>query len=285
MEFNDLLKLVSIDPQQVIVLRHRPSEPELRKVLPWLAAERHDLYNAYPQTHGEKVEKAFLRATHVASFIGHTPGKALFIGLFKIGQNKELSFKQYWEIPAHQELKSKFGMIGFGRKRPSVLRFDLPATSIYAEWKGKLIVRWPPPERSWWRRAHKNVLGVEAIVEQSVLTAAMPPWNEMVFDWNEIEILPTSWRAVLSQWRGFYLIFDKSDGKFYVGSASGTENILGRWMNYATSQHGGNRLLKSRDPMNFSFSMLERVSPDMTSENVVRLENTWKQRFLARLSD
>ena len=38
MNLNDLLRDKSIDPHQVLVLRHRPTEPGLNKVLPWLAA-------------------------------------------------------------------------------------------------------------------------------------------------------------------------------------------------------------------------------------------------------
>src|SRR6516165_7286173 len=55
-ELNDLLAKDGIDPKTVLVLRHRPTERQFRKVLPWLAAERPDTYNAYQQTHGPKVE-------------------------------------------------------------------------------------------------------------------------------------------------------------------------------------------------------------------------------------
>jgi hypothetical protein len=40
MNLTDLLRSENFDPKQVFVLRHRPSEPELNKVLPWLAAEK-----------------------------------------------------------------------------------------------------------------------------------------------------------------------------------------------------------------------------------------------------
>ena len=56
MELNELLLGKEIDPRGVIVFRHRPNEPELNKVFPLLAAERPDLFNAYQQTHGEKVQ-------------------------------------------------------------------------------------------------------------------------------------------------------------------------------------------------------------------------------------
>jgi len=82
MNLNILLADADIDPRTVLVMRHRPFEPELRKVLPWLAAEKPDVFNAYQQTQGEKLEKAMLGAKHVASFIGHEPGKAVFVGLY-----------------------------------------------------------------------------------------------------------------------------------------------------------------------------------------------------------
>ena len=57
-ELNHLLATQAIDPEKVLVMRHRPFEAELQKVLPWLAAERPDVFNAYQQTQGERVENA-----------------------------------------------------------------------------------------------------------------------------------------------------------------------------------------------------------------------------------
>ena len=54
--------------------------------------------------------------------------------------------------------------------------------------------------------------------------------------------MPKRWQATLAEWRGIYYIFDVSDGRGYVGSAYGTDNLLGRWRNYAASGHGGNRI-------------------------------------------
>jgi hypothetical protein len=87
-DLNALLTNGHIDPRQAIVMRHRPHEPELRKVLPWLAAEKPDVFNAYQQTQNEKVERAMLEAKFVASFIGHEPGKALFVGVYSIGKTR-----------------------------------------------------------------------------------------------------------------------------------------------------------------------------------------------------
>ena len=166
--------------------------------------------------------------------------------------------------------------------RPSIEHFTLELTPFRSEWKGKLIIDWPGGEKSWWRRAEKNSFSVQAILEQSIFDGAMPRWNEICLNWEELNVLPSRWRTSLREWRGIYYIHDKSDNKAYVGSASGAENILGRWQNYAGSGHGANKLLKQRDPRNFRFSILERVSPDMNQAEIVALENSWKIRLWTR---
>jgi hypothetical protein len=284
MNLNDLLLGRGIDPQHVLVFRHRPHEPELRKVLPWLAAERPELFNAYQQAQPEKLERAMqaMNGTGwVASFIGRKPGKALFVGLYSIAGTRSQSYEQFWRVPANVELKA-FGMRGRTNKIRIGLWFDLVLSDFYDDWKGKLVVGWPPPERSWWRRAHRNEFPVLAIHEDSALEAAMPDWDAINLTWEELSVLPTRWKSALSQWRGIYYIFDGCDGKGYVGAAYGSENILGRWIGYAKRGHGGNRLLRERDPRNFRFTILQRVSPDMEAGDVIRLEASWKERLHTR---
>lgn len=71
----------------------------------------------------------------------------------------------------------------------------------------------------------------------------MPSWDALTLRWEELKVLPSRWKTALAQWRGVYYIFDTAQAKGYVGSASGRENILGRWQNYAAPGHGGNKLL------------------------------------------
>ena len=91
---------------------------------------------------------------------------------------------------------------------------------------------------------------------------------------NESKNFPTRWIDKLSEWRGVYFIFDAEDGKGYVGSASGKDNLFGRWKDYADTGDGGNVLLrKPRRPDKFVFSILELVSPNAETNAV---ENNWK---------
>lgn len=282
MQLNDLLLNEGIQPEHVLVLRHRPFEPELRKVLPWYAAERPEIFNAYQQTQqNPRVETAFQKATHIASFIGHESRKALFVGLYKRGGWHPMGYDEYWSVPAYKEMKA-FGIEGFTGARDAVFWFDLELTDFYAKWKGRLIVEWPGLERSWWRWADRNPIQIDSILEESILEAEMPAWDELILTWDQLKVLPLKSKSALTQWRGIYFIFDASDGKGYVGSAYGGENLLGRWLNYRSTGHGGNKELRNRDPANFRYSILQRVSPDMEPTHIIRLEGTWKDRLHTR---
>jgi hypothetical protein len=281
MQFNDLLENQSIDPETVLVLRHRPSEPKLREVFPWLAAERPELFNAYQRIQTLKVEKSMMRASYVASFIGHESGKGLFVGLYRRGRWRPLSYEAYWRMRSSKDLR-KFGHGGFAGEREAIQWFNLRLTDCYSDWKGRLVVNWPPPERSWWRWAGRNQFAVHAIHEESLLDPPMPEWDKLDLTWNQLDVRPSNLQAALRQWRGIYYIFDEENKKGYVGAAFGQDNILGRWLNYAKSGHGGNKKLRKRDPSKFRFTILQRVSPDMESQDVQRLEASWKDRLHTR---
>ena len=166
-----------------------------------------------------------LRAKYVASFIGlekrkgSTEQAAVFVGLYKVGDHRPMTHKQFWEVPAFLEMK-KFGMRGFVEgDRSSLLWFDLTIIDFYKKWQGKLIVEWPRPPIKWSRFANRAKFPIIAISEDSLLHEAMPDWRDCIWSWAELSILPSKWREALRHWRGVYYIFDQSDRKGYVGSA------------------------------------------------------------------
>ncbi|PJK28324.1 GIY-YIG nuclease family protein [Minwuia thermotolerans] len=282
-DLSDLLRLEGLEPKDVLVLRHRPPEPELARVLPWLADQRPDLFNAYQSTQNPRAESALSNAVYVAAFVVLDDGRVVFAGLYRNAGWSPMDRDAFRALDAHREL-ARFGMTGFAEADAgeTVRRFDLRLTETFADWKGRLIIDWPPPPIAWHRWADRNVFRVRAILEESALNPPMPDWRELVLGWEELDVLPARWRSALTQWRGIYQIYDASDGMRYVGAAYGGENILGRWQNYAASGHGDNLLLKARDPHQFRFSILERVSPDMMPDDVIRLEATWKRRLHTR---
>jgi hypothetical protein len=280
---NSLLREAEIDPARTIVLRNRPYEPQFDKVPPWVVSERPDLFRSYQQTHGPKLQSALKSATHMVSCIRFGPGRALFVGLFEVGPTTPLSLEEFWKDQAHIELRS-FGYRGFTEDegRDHILSFSLKPHGAFQQWQGRLGLGWPGLERSWWRWASRNEFPVLFISEEDQLAGAPPSWDAMILSWNELATLPHSWKMRLSEWRGVYLIHDTADGHNYVGSAYGATNILGRWTAYAASGHGDNKLLRGRNPATFRFSILQRVSPDMPADDVIRLEASWKLRLHTR---
>lgn len=286
MNFNDFLRKNAIDPVDVYLLRHSPKETKLKKALPWLAAERHDLFNAYQQTQTPVVEKALAKVRYVASFIGVGADQALFAGLYAVRPEKNLSYDMYWRIPAYKTLKNLYDLQGFQPRDKGTDRciwFDMTRQDLLSDWIGRMVITWPGGTRSWARPAKNNEnMHVFCIHQDSQLVQAMPAWNELVLSWADLSNLPQSWKQKLMEWRGVYFIQDQSDGRSYVGSAYGRDNIWGRWENYARSGHGNNTGLKGRNPEHFLFSILERVSPDLSKDDTLSIENKWKERLHTR---
>lgn len=162
------------------------------------------------------------------------------------------------------------------------LYFDLERCEPLAEWWGRPIYKSPPPDRSWYRWADRNTLEIDATCERTRFAERVPDWDKLVLTRTDLEAMPRASQAVLAQWRGVYFIADETDGKGYVGSAYGTDNILGRWQAYARTGHGGNVGLRERSYHPLRFSILQRVSPDMNPADVIALEASWKRRLHTR---
>ncbi|MCH9806884.1 MAG: GIY-YIG nuclease family protein [Alphaproteobacteria bacterium] len=280
-EFNDALARQSIDPECVLIMRHRPPEAELRRQLPWLATERHAVFNAY-QAFQPRAERAMQRATYLASFIGQGAGRATFVGLYRITGQRQLAPGEIDDIAEYRVLAGLGVEPSTEEVQAGHHYFELSMSEHFADWSGRLICKWPPPDRSWYRWASRNVLEIEALCETSRFEQRMPSWDELVMTRADLEAMPRAWQAALAQWRGIYFITDETDGKGYVGSAYGGDNIMGRWRAYASNGHGGNVELRDRAGHPLRFSILQRVSPDMDPADVIALETSWKQRLHTR---
>lgn len=281
LDFTALLKMEGFDPGEVLVVRHTPKEKSLKRVMPWLVAERPDLFLAYQRIQWSTLEKAMTRGRYFASFVAQDAGTATFAGIYRIGEWETLDYEGYCRFPGNAELEA-LGMSGRQPDMDDCLAFGLRPLDSFADWVGRLVINWPVPHRLWWRWARNASFPVAAIERESRFVRGMPAWHELVLGWNELNNLPESWRAVLGQWRGIYLIYDIARQAGYVGAAYGKDNILGRWLTYARTGHGGNVGLRRSNPADLRFSILQRTSPDLEPGEVVALEAGWKERLHTR---
>lgn len=276
-----LLKEGGLDPTRTIVMRHRPKEPKLRRVFSGIARTRPDLFDAYQRTQYSRAGSSLSRKTHLVSCIGEEPGQALLVGVFAVAGQRPSSHSVETTSPEFRELVA-LGLEGEADLREKVIRIDLRQLASFRDYDLRLVLGWPGLERSWFRLAHRNVFPILSYLTAAQRDPAMPNWRDLVFTFAELKTLPDTWKAALRQWRGIYLIFDTESRGSYVGSAGGGENILGRWLNYAATGHGGNKRLRGLAPATLRFSILERVSPDMAPADLVALESAWKLRLHSR---
>lgn len=109
---------------------------------------------------------------------------------------------------------------------------------------------------------------------------------------NIIKMNLQDWKAALSSVYGVYLLRDKSNGKVYVGSATGGKDgspngIWGRWCSYVDGQTGGNKGLielanevgRKHFKEHFTFTLLEHFTAKTEVEYVFNRENYWKEVF------
>lgn len=98
------------------------------------------------------------------------------------------------------------------------------------------------------------------------------------------KIMPTYYEA-LKKITGIYCLTDTSNGKLYIGSATGEEGVAQRWGNYLSSKHGGNKklikLYEKKDDKYFekyfTFTLLEYFGLSYDPEKIREREKYWKK--------
>ncbi len=98
------------------------------------------------------------------------------------------------------------------------------------------------------------------------------------------------YRAALEGVKGIYCLTDKANGKIYIGSAYGDRGVAQRWDVYCDSRDGHNKKLvdlrKDKGEKyieeNFTFTILEIFSKNVSDKDIIDRENYWKEVFCCR---
>lgn len=262
---------------------HNTTAKPLREMLPHLALERRELFDPYLSVHSDQAGAALKNRAHVAVFLPMRGRRYLFEGLYQVKGWQMTPTREIYSNPAFREISTMYGdsasdPIQNIERRAEQDVFDLEPKETMADLRGRVVVE-SPGGRNYVRVAANTPLEVVELSEAHQLISPPPEWRDFIVSGAFLRAIPRTWADVLRQWRGIYLMTDQSDGMRYVGSAYGQQNLFGRWEEHVRGECGVTVELVRRDPLNFQFSILERVSPDATIEDITSLEHTWIRRL------
>ena len=214
-----------------------------------------------------------------------------------------LAFAQYY--PYGPEYFIFGGLYKIKKIEPEVydeVGYELTLMEDYKEYRKRLIVKLKKPiGRDLYNRLYKNI---QDTLEPEVYEIApntklghFPGYQNVTLSHPQMQQIISrnepSWKQALMNVKGVYVITDLSNGKLYIGSASGnTDGIWQRWSDYANIENltGGNKLLneikldKGKDYIvnNFQYSILEIFDTKTKADTIINRENYWKNVFCTR---
>lgn len=253
-----ILTAAQLDPKDVLLIRHPLSNAGAR-----LAYES-NLLAAYTSEQGSRFPT---EQRYWLTFVGEEGTSARLVACY---ENKGYHYQN----------------------DQSGKRFDLVESEVLADLAGRLVIDWGTGARSWRQRgALAPLKPVLSVLERQV--KPFPGFERLVLSFAEVEDVVNqprrhaAWHVALSSVSAIYLIANTLTGKLYVGSAQGAGGLLGRWTDYVTTFHGGNKKLVAEieaDPSsfkNFQFSVLQILSKTAPPEDVIALENLYKAKMLS----
>ena len=262
--FNTLLAEAKIDPALVKLVRHQDHRFDKTPYQLWRANDgSFELY--------QRIQRNpwFRDADYVASFVATPLNETLFVGLYRVASAGIAPAGTIDPASGGDEAGSHF--------------YDLQLVDELAEYRAKLIIEWGLGKRSWVQRAHLNKAKPIIELRRSAGDPPFPGFLDFCERLSTLVSLPLSWRQALSAVRGVYLLSCPKTGMNYVGSAGGERGLWGRWEDYVASGHGGNKRMMEVPAADYQVSILEVASSAATTEELIRMENRWKQKFLTRI--
>lgn len=192
------------------------------------------------------------------------------------------------------------GFFRVGRVVPELLGgsgYELAQLDLYSEYIKRLIIKLEQPVGRdlylrWYEKLQDGKLNPEIYeLAPDTKLGTFPGYQNVRLRHAELQRIiandEPSWKDALSSVKGVYVITDLSDGRLYVGSASGEANGLWqRWSAYAHLKNltGGNKefermrgeLSDGHIVNNFQYSILEIFDPKTKAETILHRESFWK---------
>jgi hypothetical protein len=180
-------------------------------------------------------------------------------------------------------------------EKKSCFKYHTAEVDGLAHLTGRVVVHFEKKFRASYLlgRNHADGLRVSEIRPTRMSIGEFPGFNRVRLSYQNLKTIirdaNPSWKGALANVAGVYLITDTSDGRLYVGSATGDEGLWQRWSDYAKTGHGGNRelkeLLREEGPDHVAFfqlSLLEICDAQTGVAEVIARECHWKDILMTR---
>ena len=270
LSLHDILNHYDVKPNDVKLVRHGNKEIPVLETF-----QNNRVYFECYQSF--QSPNKFKGAKHIAVFAPGHKTSAIFLGLWDI-----LGYLDKNSLT--KELHDAIDSNSFPKHWHESSWYDLKYNPALDELSERLIIEWGKSTISWVQKRDKKILEIKG----ANYLGDFESYDSVQLNYNQLKQLTKegisniTWIKALSSVNGIYLIKDKSTGRLYVGSAYGDNGIYSRWHNYANTGHGGNKELRKLNPVNFEFSILEILSPTLSSDEVISRENRWKVKLGTR---
>lgn len=104
--------------------------------------------------------------------------------------------------------------------------------------------------------------------------------SRFCIDADEVLGLYPGWLDRQREIKAIYLLVDKRTGNQHVGSAKGSDSMLGRFCDYARTGEGGNSQLKGRPGARYQVSILQIVDEQLPDHGIEEVESWWKRKLM-----
>jgi hypothetical protein len=264
LKFNTLFKESGINPKDVQLVRHKDRGPT--GTTPYsLMCDSPDSFELYQKIQGREI----FRRSLFASFVVTPSSDTLFVNLYAVGKPQRNASPQ--TCPVREKV------IETGK----CWIYPVIRDNRLIDYSKKIIIAWGDGYRSWVQRADRQDKIVLEI-RREFQEPKFPKYLEFKRHLQEIPVLYPTWQAALTAAKGVYLLVEEEKGGQYVGSATGDQGFLGRWLAYAKDGHGGNVLLKKRNHKNYVVSILETAGSGMERRDILAREVFWKEKLGSR---
>lgn len=273
---NKLLDMYNLDmTKNIKVARHRDTRDV--NVHQLFASDHFELYQSYQETN------KFKGCEYLVSCLGIEHSQALFVGVYRVKSTNVVNgFPTDVTVPFSGKAKNE-----------SKYRYDLEKLPGFEDLENRLVIKWSGVGQAWCVKIDTMENEVVQILPKGYVRD-FPGYLDINLSYMELKGImkdPNAniiWHKMLSAVGAVYLILDTSDGRQYVGSASGKEGLLGRWKDYALNGHGNNTLLKEliendkEHIHHFRYTILQTYPNSLTRNEIIREERKYKEKLGSR---